>query len=205
MSSKFKVGLLVGIFLITAFAFAENGGQLQPAASVAVSQAAAAAALPETPTAAQKPAVVPPAKPLGITVGNLFRFRSDDNNNTGDFTNKVNDEGRNMHVRFDPFVQADFTPDIYGYGRLQWEPYKKWYVTCTGTAGVACTTAGFKGKSISTPFNSQALEVDSAYLFFKKLPGLKNATLQIGRFDKLALADGFFWYGGHHNASFQVM
>lgn len=70
MSLKLKIGLLVGIFLIAAFAFAENGGLLPaPSASVAAGQPATATALPEPPAAQPQAQPTPRKNPLGITYG----------------------------------------------------------------------------------------------------------------------------------------
>ena len=131
MNFKLKLGLLSVVFLITAFAFAENGEQVQPAATVAVGQPAAAAAIPETPAVAQKSANVPAKPPLGITYGIQGRLRSDDSNNLTDFSNQVNDETRNLKLMTEIFANVNLGEHVDGFIRVGYEPQKKFYATCT--------------------------------------------------------------------------
>ena len=198
MSLRLKVGLLVGVLLITAFAFAENGGQIQPAATVAVSQPATAAALPETPMAAQKPAAAPaPKPPLGITYGISGRWRNDNLNNASDFTNAVNDESRFARVATSIFGTVNMGKYVDGSVTMTSEVYKRWYQTCNNATAI-CGKNGLAGKSISVPFTSADMWFDAANLMFKQLP-IKNSTLQIGRFS-IVRGDGFFLWTGQPGA-----
>jgi hypothetical protein len=164
------VGLFVGVFLITAFAFAENGGQIQPVASVS-------AALPETPAKAPAAAPAPAAKkPLGITYGLENRLRIDAFNNMADVTNGANDENRFMRDRIRGFVNVPLGQNVDFFAKVGIEPFKRWYTTCpaynaaTKAGGCSQNDATRVNKSISTPWMAGDFWVDNAYLDFKKLP-----------------------------------
>lgn len=185
MSFKLNAVLLAGIVSISAVAFSQNGATSKPAATAAVSQ-------PDKPAAK----VSTKEKPLGFTWGWDTRIRSDNQNNNGDFTNQVNDEDRRMRYTHHIFANVDLGKGMHFYVKEGADWYKKSYVTCNSTtAACAGTGAVNAGKSISTPFTSQDIWTDNAYLKFDKLPGLKNTTLQVGRFN-LTKGEGFFLWAG---------
>lgn len=180
MSLKLKIGLLVGILLIAAFAFAENGGLL-PAASVAAGQPATAAALPDKPAAQPMPKRA--EKPLGVTFGLDERYRGDVFNNA-DATGALNDESRFARFRTRVFVGADLSKDVDAYLRMGNESWKRWYQTLPGST-----------KSTSLPLLAGEIWVDAAYLNIKKMPGVPKLSLKVGRFDMIT-NEGFMFFAG---------
>lgn len=165
MSLKLRPVLLAGILAISAFALAQDS---KPAKSATTAVGTPAKAAPKS------------EKPLGINYGMDVRFRSDNLNNFSDFTNAANDEQRMIHPRIRVFATFNLGKYVDLGIREGSEPYKKLYVTNTAT-----------GKSVSAPLGFNQIWVDNAYLNFKKLPGLKNTTLKVGRFD---FNEGEAWF-----------
>jgi len=186
MSLKLKIGLLVGILLIAAFAFAENGGLL-PAASVAAGQPATAAALPDKPAAQPMPKRA--EKPLGLTFGFDERYRGDVFNNA-DANGKNNDENRFARFRTRAFINADLSRDVNAYLRMGNETWKRWY------ANPPIYPPGVQGPSVSAPILAGQIWVDQAFINFNKLPSMPNVSLKVGRFD-LIKGEGFALFTGN--------
>ena len=187
MSLKFKTFLLVGIFLIAAFAFAENGGLLPaPSPDVNAGQPATATALPAAPAAQPQAQMAPHKSPLGLTYGFDERVRGDSYNNN-DANSKANDESRFLRFRTRAFVGATLGHDADFFLRLGNEGWKRFYANppITGLT-----------RSISLPYLAGEVWVDNAYLNFKKFPGVSNLSLKMGRFDMIT-NEGFGFFTGN--------
>jgi hypothetical protein len=193
MSLKVKTFLLVGIFLIAAFAFAENGGLLPaPSTDVAAGQPATATALPAAPAAQPQAQMAPQKNPLGLTFGFDERVRADSYNNASGDDNPAtgasyaDSESRFVRMRTRAFIGAPLGHDVDFFFRVGNEGWKRYYADppITGLT-----------RAISLPYLAGEFWVDNLYLNIKRA-GVSNLSLKIGRFDMIT-NEGFGFFTGN--------